>query len=253
MRSLLSLWRVGGRAPVGRRAAGRAGPDAKGGGRRPAAEVGPRRAGVRGCRSCRARDADKAVRLQETVDRLNAVATKADGWRQALLRSARQDPLTGLANRSRLLNTGRAAFAVRGSGAVRGRRPVEGGQRPRRAGGRGPAARSALRPAAPARGAGNCRGPGSAAWVAMNLWRALPGMNTAAAEAIGHGLAAALVDEVEVGRRTVRVWAPLGAGDGCARDAAGQGHLAGRPSDVGAKERGRGLLLHLVGSDVRLL
>ncbi len=55
------------------------------------------------------------MRLQETVDRLNAVATKADGWRQALLRSARQDPLTGLADRSHLLDIGPAAPAVGGA------------------------------------------------------------------------------------------------------------------------------------------
>ena len=49
------------------------------------------------------------------MDRLTAMATKADGWKQALLRSARQDPLTGLANRSHLLDTGRAALAVGGA------------------------------------------------------------------------------------------------------------------------------------------
>ncbi|SNS43468.1 diguanylate cyclase (GGDEF) domain-containing protein [Geodermatophilus saharensis] len=60
-------------------------------------------------------DLEQPRRLQETVDRLTAVATKADGWHQALLRSARQDPLTRLANRSHLLDTGRAALAVGGA------------------------------------------------------------------------------------------------------------------------------------------
>ncbi|MGR7026339.1 diguanylate cyclase domain-containing protein [Geodermatophilus sp. URMC 62] len=60
-------------------------------------------------------DAAQARRLREAVDRLTAVATKADGWRQALLRSARQDPLTGLANRSHLLDRGRPALAAGGA------------------------------------------------------------------------------------------------------------------------------------------
>ncbi|SDO46544.1 GGDEF domain-containing protein [Geodermatophilus sp. DSM 45219] len=60
-------------------------------------------------------DADQERRLQETVDRLTAVAIKTDGWRQALLRSARQDPLTGLANRSHLLDRGRPALAAGGA------------------------------------------------------------------------------------------------------------------------------------------
>jgi hypothetical protein len=60
-------------------------------------------------------DTDQAARLQATEDRLTAVATKADGWRQALLRSARQDPLTGLADRSHLLDIGPAAPAVGGA------------------------------------------------------------------------------------------------------------------------------------------
>ncbi len=62
-------------------------------------------------------DGDQAVRLRETVNRLAAVAAKVDGWKQVLLRSARQDTLTGLANGSHPLDTGRAALAV--GGAVR--------------------------------------------------------------------------------------------------------------------------------------
>jgi hypothetical protein len=42
--------------------------------------------------------ADQERRLQETVDRLTAVAVKGDGWKQALRGSAQQDRLTGLAD-----------------------------------------------------------------------------------------------------------------------------------------------------------
>jgi predicted signal transduction protein with EAL and GGDEF domain len=70
-------------------------------------------------------------------------------------------------------------------------------------------------------------------------------VSAAAAEAIGHGLAAVLVDEVEVGRRTVRVSASIGlamAAPGTTLDEV----LS--PADramSGAKEGGRGVL-HMV-------
>ncbi len=70
----------------------------------------------------------------------------------------------------------------------------------------------------------------------------LPGVSAAAAGAIGHGLAAALVDEVEVGRRTVRVSASIGlamATPGTTLDEVLS--LADRAM-CGAKERGRGVL-----------
>ncbi|MGY1728074.1 diguanylate cyclase domain-containing protein [Geodermatophilus sp. SYSU D01062] len=189
-------------------------------------------------------DADQAVRLQETVDRLTAVATKADGWRQALLRSARQDPLTGLANRSHLLDTGRAALAVggavlfvdvdrfkevndRGGHAVGDQLLVRLADRLRRH----------LERELPGAVVGRLGGD---EFVAV-----LPGVDAATAEAIGHGLAAVLVDEVEVGRRTVRVSASIGlamAAPGTTLDEVLS--LADRAM-YGAKERGRGVL-HIV-------
>ncbi len=70
----------------------------------------------------------------------------------------------------------------------------------------------------------------------------LPGVDASTAEAIGHGLAAVLVDEVEVGRRTVRVSASIGlamATPGTTLDEVLS--LADRAM-YGAKERGRGVL-----------
>ncbi len=75
----------------------------------------------------------------------------------------------------------------------------------------------------------------------------LPGVSAAAAEAIGHGLAAVLVDEVEVGRRTVLVSAAIGlvmASAGTTLDKVLS--LADRAM-YGAKERGRGVL-HVVAN-----
>ncbi|SFT67011.1 diguanylate cyclase (GGDEF) domain-containing protein [Geodermatophilus amargosae] len=192
-------------------------------------------------------DVDQAVRLQQTVDRLTAVATKADGWKQALLRSARQDPLTGLANRSHLLDTGRAALAVggavlfvdvdrfkevndRGGHAVGDQLLVRLADRLRRHVGR----------ELPGAVVGRLGGD---EFVAV-----LPGVDAAAAEAIGHGLAAVLVDEVEVGRRTVRVSASIGlamATPGTTLDTVLS--LADRAM-YGAKERGRGVL-HMVDAE----
>ncbi len=186
-------------------------------------------------------DADQAVRLQETVDRLTAVATKADGWRQALLRLARQDPLTGLANRSYLLDTGRAALAVggavlfvdvdrfkvvndRGGHAVGDQLLVRLADRLRRH-----VAREL-----PGAVVGRLGGD--------ELVAVLPGVDAPVAEAIGLGLATLLVDEVEVGRRTVRVSASVGlamAAPGTTLDEVLS--LADRAM-YGAKERGRGIL-----------
>ncbi|PRY48630.1 diguanylate cyclase (GGDEF)-like protein [Geodermatophilus tzadiensis] len=186
-------------------------------------------------------DAAQSRRLQETVDRLTAVAVKADGWKQALLRSARQDPLTGLANRSHLLDTGRAALAVggavlfvdvdrfkevndRGGHAVGDQLLVRLAERMRRH----------VERELPGTVVGRLGGD---EFVAV-----LPGVDVAAAEAIGHGLAAVLVDEVEVGRRTVRVSASIGlamAAPGTTLDEVLS--LADRAM-YGAKERGRGVL-----------
>ncbi|MGY1680612.1 GGDEF domain-containing protein [Geodermatophilus sp. SYSU D01176] len=143
------------------------------------------------------------------MDRLTAVATKADGWRQALLRTARQDPLTGLANRSHLLDTGRAALAVggavlfvnvdrfkevndRGGHAVGDQLLVRLVDRLRRH----------VEKELPGAVVGRLGGD---EFVAV-----LPGVDTATAEAIGHRLAAVLVDEVELGCRPVRVSASIG-------------------------------------------
>ncbi len=169
---------------------------------------------------------------------------KADGWKQALLRSARQDPLTGLANRSHLLDTGRAALAVggavlfvdvdrfkevndRGGHAVGDQLLVRLADRLRRH----------MKRELPEAVVGRLGGD--------EFLAVLPGVSAAAAEAIGHGLAAVLVDEVEVGRRTVRVSASIGlamAMPGTTLDEVLP--LADRAM-YGAKERGRGVL-HVV-------
>ncbi|MGY1696827.1 diguanylate cyclase domain-containing protein [Geodermatophilus sp. SYSU D00814] len=189
-------------------------------------------------------DAAQRVRLQEAVDRLTAVASRADGWRQALLRSARQDPLTGLANRSHLLDTGRVALAPggavlfvdvdrfkevndRGGHAVGDALLVRLAERLRRH----------VERELPGAVVGRLGGD---EFVAV-----LPGVDAATAEALGHGLAAALVDEVDVGRRTVRVSASIGlamAAPGARLDEVLS--LADRAM-YGAKERGRGVL-HVV-------
>ena len=114
MYSVLSLRRQG-LASLGRRAAGGAGQELE------AVAAGLPLESVldelASAVAARAEDADgeQAVRLRETVDRLTAVATKADGWRAVHLRSARQDPLSGLANRSLLLDTARSALALGGA------------------------------------------------------------------------------------------------------------------------------------------
>ncbi|WP_448638641.1 GGDEF domain-containing protein [Geodermatophilus sp. URMC 63] len=189
-------------------------------------------------------DADQARRLREAVDRLTAVATKADGWRQALLRSARQDPLTGLANRSHLLDTGRAALAVggavlfvdvdrfkevndRGGHAVGDQLLVRLTERMRRY----------VEKELPGAVVGRLGGD---EFVAV-----LPGVDAAAAEAIGHGLAAVLVDEVEVGRRTVRVSASIGLAMATAGSTLDEVLSLADRAMYGAKDRGRGAL-HMV-------
>nr|WP_239523146.1 sensor domain-containing diguanylate cyclase [Geodermatophilus normandii] len=189
-------------------------------------------------------DADQAVRLRETVDRLTAVATKADGWKQALLRSARQDPLTGLANRSHLLDTGRAALAVGGAVLFV---DVDQFKEVNDRGGHAVGDQLLVRLAGRLRQYVSKELPGAVVsrlggdeFVAV-----LPGVDASTAEAIGHGLAAALVDEVEVGRRTVRVSASIGlamASPGTTLDDVLS--LADRAM-YGAKDRGRGVL-HMI-------
>ncbi|MGY1730267.1 diguanylate cyclase domain-containing protein [Geodermatophilus sp. SYSU D01045] len=189
-------------------------------------------------------DADQAVRLQETVDRLTAVATKADGWRQALLRSARQDPLTGLANRSHLLDTGPAALAVGGAVLFV---DVDRFKEVNDRGGHAVGDQLLVRLADRLRRHVERELPGAVVgrlggdeFVAV-----LPGVDTAAAEAIGHGLATVLVDEVEVGRRTVRVSASIGLAMASAGTTLDEVLSLADRAMYGAKERGRGVL-HMV-------
>ncbi|MGY1660588.1 diguanylate cyclase domain-containing protein [Geodermatophilus sp. SYSU D00705] len=185
-------------------------------------------------------DAGQQLALTETVDRLTTVAAEADGWRRAMTRVARQDPLTGLANRAHLLDAGRAALA--GGGAVlfidvdrfkevndRGGHAV-GDQLLVRLADR---LRDQLEEV-PDAVVGRLGGDEFAA--------VLPGLDRETAAAVGERLAAALVDEVEVGRRSVRVSASIGlavAEPGTAFEDVLQ---AADLAMYGAKERGRGRL-----------
>src|SRR3712207_316354 len=91
-------------------------------------------------------DAEQEGVLAEIVDRLTTVATDADGWRRALTRVARQDPLTGLANRTHLLDAGRAALTGGGAGLFIDGAPFkEGNDRGGNAGGDQGAGRPAER------------------------------------------------------------------------------------------------------------
>ncbi len=193
-------------------------------------------------------DADQEARLRETVDRLTAVATRADGWRQALLRSAQQDPLTGLANRDHLLDTGRAALALggavlfvdvdrfkevndRGGHAVGDQLLVRLAHR----------LRDVVTSAVPGAVVGRMGGD---EFVAV-----LPGVDAATATALGQGLATALVDEVQVGRRTVRVSASIGLATAAAGDSLDEVLSLADRAMYGAKERGRGVL-HVVQAEL---
>ncbi|MGY1601713.1 diguanylate cyclase domain-containing protein [Geodermatophilus sp. SYSU D00815] len=188
-------------------------------------------------------DADDRQRagLHEAVDRLTTVATEADGWRRTMTRVARQDPLTGLANRAYLLEAGRAALAACGGAVlfVDVDRFKEVNDRGGHAVGDQLLVRLADRlreqlEDVPDALVGRLGGDEFAA--------ILPGLDLATAEAVGQRLARALVDEVEVGRRSVRVSASIGlavAGPGTALES------VLREADLamyGAKERGRGVL-----------
>ncbi|MGR6965702.1 diguanylate cyclase domain-containing protein [Geodermatophilus sp. URMC 61] len=153
-------------------------------------------------------DAAQERVLAETVDRLTTVATEADGWRRALTRVAWQDPLTGLANRARLLDAGRAALARggavlfidvdhfkevndRGGHAVGDQVLVRLAER----------LRTRLEDV-PGAVVGRLGGDEFAA--------VLPGVDSGTATALGQRLVVALMDDVEVGRRHVRVSASIG-------------------------------------------
>src|SRR4051812_48963635 len=86
-------------------------------------------------------DPDQLLALHDTVDRLTTIATDADGWRRAMTRIARQDPLTGLANRGHLLDAGRAALVNGGAVLFIDADRVKEGNDPRGGPGRGPVAR----------------------------------------------------------------------------------------------------------------
>jgi diguanylate cyclase (GGDEF)-like protein len=186
-------------------------------------------------------DAGQVHALHETVGRLSAVATDADGWRRTMTRIARQDPLTGLANRNHLLDGGRVALV--GGGAVlfididhfkevndRGGHAV-GDQLLVRLADR---LRHAVEDVVPDALVGRFGGDEFAA--------VLPGLDRAAATRIGQCLVGVLTDEVEVGRRSVRVSASIGL----AMAAPGARiEDALREADQAmycAKERGRGVL-----------
>jgi diguanylate cyclase (GGDEF)-like protein len=185
-------------------------------------------------------DAGQQRALTETVDRLTTVATDADGWRRALTRVARQDPLTGLANRAHLLDAGRAALARGGAVLFI---DVDRFKEVNDRGGHAVGDQLLVRLAdrlrthledVPDAVVGRLGGDEFAA--------VLPGLDRATAETVGQRLVAALVDEVAVGRRSVRISASIGlamAEPGTPFETVlQQADLA----MYGAKERGRGQL-----------
>ncbi|WP_409331672.1 diguanylate cyclase domain-containing protein [Trujillonella humicola] len=195
-------------------------------------------------------DADAAQRLalDDTVARLSAIATEADAWRRALTRTARVDPLTGLANRGHLMAAGEKALTGRGGAVlfVDVDRFKEVNDRAGHAVGDRLLTRLAQRLEAGLTGlpgaiAGRLGGDEFAA--------VLPGLTQEEAAAVGERLVDELADEVEVGRRTVRVSVSIGlalAGPGATfPEVLAQADLA----MYGAKARGRGVL-HAGGGDL---
>jgi diguanylate cyclase (GGDEF)-like protein len=153
-------------------------------------------------------DAEQEGVLAEIVDRLTTVATDADGWRRALTRVARQDPLTGLANRTHLLDAGRAALT--GGGAVLFI-DVDHFKEVNDRGGHAVGDQVLVRLAerlrthleeVPGAVVGRLGGDEFAA--------VLPGVDRGTATTLGQRLVLALVDDVAVGRRHVRVSASIG-------------------------------------------
>ncbi|MGY1739934.1 MULTISPECIES: diguanylate cyclase domain-containing protein [unclassified Blastococcus] len=188
-------------------------------------------------------DADPAQRLalDETVARLSTIASDADAWKRALTRTARQDALTGLANRGHLLSAGEEALTSRGGAVlfVDVDRFKEVNDRAGHAVGDQLLTRLARRLEA-----------GVAAFPGVVVGRlggdefaaVLPGLAREEAAVVGERLVADLADEIEVGRRTVRVSVSIGlavAGPGTTfADVLAEADLA----MYGAKARGRGLL-----------
>ncbi|WP_158548744.1 sensor domain-containing diguanylate cyclase [Blastococcus sp. TF02A-26] len=186
-------------------------------------------------------DAHQRLALDDTVARLTTIATDSDAWRRALTRTARQDPLTGLANRGHLLAAGQEALAARGGAVlfVDVDRFKEVNDRAGHAVGDQLLARLAQRLEAgliafPGAVVGRLGGDEFAA--------VLPGLSADDAAAVGQRLVGELADEVEVGRRTVRVSVSIGLAVAPAGTAITDVLAEADLAMYGAKARGRGLL-----------
>ncbi|MGY1810023.1 diguanylate cyclase domain-containing protein [Blastococcus sp. SYSU D00669] len=189
-------------------------------------------------------DDDRRIGLHETVERLTTVATEADGWRRTMTRVAQQDQLTGLANRRYLLEAGATALACGGAVLfIDVDRFKEVNDRGGHAVGDQLLVRLADRLRAhlddvPDALVGRLGGDEFAA--------VLPGLDRATAAVVGERLAVALVDEVDIGRRTVHVSASIGL---AMAEPGTPLETVLREADVAmyvAKERGRGVL-HAAG------
>ncbi|MGY1620245.1 diguanylate cyclase domain-containing protein [Geodermatophilus sp. SYSU D00691] len=189
-------------------------------------------------------DDERRVGLHETVERLTTVATEADGWRRTMTRVARQDPLTGLANRGYLLEAGATALACGGAVLFI---DVDRFKKVNDRGGHAVGDQLLVRLADRLRAhlddvpdalVGRLGGDEFAA--------VLPGLDRDTAAAVGERLAVALVDEVDVGRRTVHVSASIGL---AMAEPGTPLETVLREADLAmyvAKERGRGVL-HAAG------
>jgi diguanylate cyclase (GGDEF)-like protein len=185
-------------------------------------------------------DAGQLRALHETVDRLSMVATDADRWRQTMTRTARHDLLTGLANRGYLLEAGPTALA--GGGAVLFI-DVDRFKEVNDRGGHAVGDQLLVRLAGRLRGAVDGVPGALAGRLGGDEFAAvLPGLDRVAAEQIGQRLVEVLADEVEVGRRSVRVSVSIGlamAEPGTTfEDVLREADLA----MYGAKKSGRGVL-----------
>jgi diguanylate cyclase (GGDEF)-like protein len=174
---------------------------------------------------------------------------KCARWRQATERMARRDPLTGLANRAHF--TGAGATALAGGGAVlfidldrfktvndRGGHALGDQLLIRLAG----ALREQVAAAAPEAVIGRLGGDEFAV--------VLPGMDRAAAHALGEGVLRALTVHVRVGRRTVRVSCSIGVAIAAPHSAFDDVLRAADGAMYSAKDAGRGRV-HTVHAPTR--